>query len=157
MLELYIDADACPVKEEAYRVAIRHKMPVHVVTCQQMRAPSHGGANLVTVTAGPDIADDWIAERIAPGDICVTDDIPLAARCIASNAVAINGRGRVLTRDNIGETLATRDLLETLRGDGTLSEAGGGGPKPFTKRDRSRFLESLELTVRKIQREAPPA
>ena len=153
MLELYVDADACPVKDETFRVAARHQMPVHVVTCQQMRIPTQDGVTLTTVTAGSDLADDWIAERITAGDICITDDIPLAARCIAKGAVALNGRGRVLTEDNIGETLATRDLLDKLRGDGTLSEAAGGGPKPFSKRDRSRFLEALENTVRKIQRD----
>jgi len=156
MLELYIDADACPVKEEAYRVALRHMMPTHVVSCQPMRVPVHDSIMQVTVTAGPDIADDWIVEKIGAGDICVTDDIPLAGRCIAKGAYVINARGRELNKTNIGETLATRDLLDRLRSDGTLPEGGGGGPAPFSKRDRSKFLEQLELTVRKILRELPP-
>jgi uncharacterized protein YaiI (UPF0178 family) len=154
MLNLFIDADACPVKDQAYRVAMRHKMPTFVVTCQQMREPDHPGVTLITVTAGPDLADDWIAERISRGDICVTDDIPLAARCVAMGALVVNSRGRLLHQGNIGETLATRNLLEKLRSDGTLPEGGGGGgPAPFTKRDRSRFLEQMEQAVRRIQRD----
>lgn len=153
-MELYIDADACPVKDEAYRVAARHNMPAYVVACQQMRDPGVAGVAMVIVPAGPDIADDWIAEKITAGDICITDDIPLAARCVKKGALVLNGRGRLLHQGNIGETLATRDLLDKLRGDGTLPEgAGAGGPAPFTKRDRSRFLEQLELAVRRILRE----
>ncbi len=154
MMELYVDADACPVKDEAYRVAARHNMPTYVVACQQMRDPGAPGVTMIVVPAGPDIADDWIAEKITAGDICITDDIPLAARCVKKGALVLNGRGRLLHQGNIGETLATRDLLDKLRGDGTLPEgAGAGGPAPFTKRDRSRFLEQMELAVRRIQRE----
>lgn len=152
MLELFLDADACPVKEEAYRVAARHKMRVFVVTCLTMRDPGREGVTLVQVPAGPDIADDWIAERVAPGDICVTDDIPLASRCIKRGAMAVTPRGRLLHEGNIGEILATRDLLDHLRGTGTLGEGGGGGPAPFIKRDRSAFLQQLEQVVRTIQR-----
>lgn len=156
MINLYVDADACPVKDEAYRVATRHSMPTYVVACQQMRDPGVAGVEMVIVPAGPDLADDWIAEHITRGDICITDDIPLAARCVKKGALVLNGRGRLLHEGNIGETLATRDLLDKLRGDGTLPEGGGGGgPAPFTKRDRSRFLEQLELAVRRIQRDLP--
>lgn len=119
-----------------------------------MRSPDITNVEMVVVPAGPDLADDWIADNISAGDICITDDIPLAARCVKKKAHAINCRGRALHEGNIGETLATRDLLDKLRSDGTLPEGSGGGPAPFTKRDRSRFLEQLELVVRKIQRES---
>ncbi|MGI8907342.1 MAG: YaiI/YqxD family protein [Candidatus Sumerlaeaceae bacterium] len=153
MLQLFVDADACPVKEEAYRVAERHSMVVYVVTCQQMRDPGRPDVTMMCVPAGPDLADDWIAEHIQPNDICVSDDIPLAARCTRKGAVVVNARGRLLHDGNIGEALATRDLLEGLRSSGALSEGrGGGGPAPYTRRDRSRFLEQLEATVRSIQR-----
>lgn len=152
MLQLFLDADACPVKDEAYRVAARHGMPTFVVTCQNMRDPARAGVDLIQVDAGPDIADDWIAARISSGDICVTDDIPLASRCVKAGAVVLTPRGRLLTSDNIGEALATRDLLDRLRGDGTLGEGGGGGPPPFMKRDKSRFLEKLEEAIRRIIR-----
>jgi hypothetical protein len=152
MLELFVDADACPVKDEAYRVAARHKMPVFVVTCLTMRDPARAGVTMVRVEAGPDYADDWIAERVGAGDICVTDDIPLAARCVRAGALAVTARGRLLHEGNIGEAVATRDLLDSLRGNGTLDDARGGGPPPFTKRDRSRFLEQMEQAVRTIQR-----
>ncbi|MBX7247173.1 MAG: YaiI/YqxD family protein [Candidatus Sumerlaeaceae bacterium] len=148
MLQLYIDADACPVKEESYRVAARHSLPVFVVTCLPMRDPTRPGVTFVPVAEGPDIADDWIAERIGTGDICVTDDIPLAARCVRNGALVVNTRGRFLHAGNIGEILATRDLLERLRGDGTLPEGTGGGPAPYTKKDRSQFLQQMEQTVR---------
>lgn len=153
MLQLLLDADACPVKDEAYRVAARHQMPVSVVTCQAMRDPQRDDVTLVSVPAGPDLADDWIAEKIDAGDICVTDDIPLAARCVRKGALVVNSRGRILHEGNIGEILATRDLLDSLRSNGTLSEGGGGGgPAPFSRRDRSRFLEAMEQAVRQIQR-----
>jgi uncharacterized protein YaiI (UPF0178 family) len=155
VLQLFVDADACPVKDEAYRVAARHKMPVFVVTCQQMRDPQLAGVTLMVVPQGPDLADDWIADNIMADDICVSDDIPLAARCVRKGALVVNSRGRLLHEGNIGETLATRDLLETLRGNGVLGEGGGGGgPAPFSKRDRSRFLEQMEATVRRILRSA---
>jgi uncharacterized protein YaiI (UPF0178 family) len=118
-----------------------------------MRDPQRQGVTMVPVPEGPDLADDWIAEKIQAGDICVTDDIPLAARCVRKGALVVNTRGRVLHEGNVGEVLATRDLLDALRGNGTLGEgSGGGGPAPFTKRDRSRFLEQMENAVRQIQR-----
>lgn len=152
-MRLFIDADACPVKDEAYRVAARHNMPAFVVSCQPIRKPEMDDVEMVVVPAGPDLADDWIAEQIASGDICVTDDIPLAARCVKNGALVVSSRGRMLHHGNMGEALATRDLLDKLRNDGTLPEGNGGGPPPFTKRDRSRFLEQMELAVRKIQRD----
>jgi uncharacterized protein len=153
MLQLFLDADACPVKDEAYRVAARHAMPTFVVTCLQMRDPARPGVELVQVKQGPDIADDYIAERIEAGDICVTDDIPLASRCTKKGARVITPRGRLLHEGNIGEALATRDLMDRLRSESVLSESQGGGPAAFTKRDRSRFLEQLEECVRTIKRE----
>lgn len=148
MSNLYLDADACPVKEEAYRVALRHGCRVYVVAAIPMRAPACSHAELVVIAAGPDHVDDWIAETIQAGDICVSDDIPLAARCIKSGAVSITTRGRVLTTANIGEILATRNLMDQLRGEAVLSDAFGGGPSPFSKADRSRFLQSLEQVLR---------
>jgi uncharacterized protein len=155
MLRLFVDGDACPVKEEAYRVAARHGMPTILVTCLAMRDPARPGVSLVVVREGPDRADDYIAENIAAGDICVTDDIPLASRCIRQGALVVTARGRQLDEANIGEAVATRDLLESLRGDGTLREGGrSGGPPPFTKRDRARFLEKLEHSIRTILKTA---
>jgi hypothetical protein len=119
-----------------------------------MRDPSRPGVTLVRVPEGPDLADDWIAGEVAGGDLCVTDDIPLAARCVRSGALVVTSRGRFLHGGNIGDALATRDLLESLRGNGTLSDARGGGPPPFTKRDRSRFLEQMEQAVRTIRKQA---
>lgn len=155
MLQLFVDADACPVKEESFRVAARHAMPVFVVTCLQMRDPTRTGVSLIQVKEGPDAADDWIDEHIQAGDICVSDDIPLAGRCVRRGALVITTRGKLYHEGNIGEAIATRDLLERLRSDGTLSAEGGGrggGPPPFTKRDRSRFLEQMEQAVRDIKR-----
>jgi uncharacterized protein len=151
MLRLYLDADACPVKTEAYRVAARFAMPVFVVTSQAMRDPGIDGVTLVIVPNGPDIADDWIAAEIDAGDLCVSDDIPLADRCVRKGAYVLTARGRLLHSENIGELLATRDLLERLRNQQLISQGQGGGPPPFTKRDRSRFLESLDQAVRKIK------
>lgn len=152
MLDLYLDADACPVKEEAYRVATRHGMTTYVVTCLPMRDPARPGVTLVQVPQGPDFADDWIVERIAAGDVCVTDDIPLAARCIKQDALVLTPRGRLLHKGNIGELLATRDLMDRLRSEAPLSEGQLGGPRPFEKRDRSRFLEQLEHAIRSIRK-----
>jgi uncharacterized protein len=116
-----------------------------------MRDPNTEGVTLVSVPAGPDLADDWIATEIESGDLCVSDDIPLASRCVKKGAYVLNCRGRLLHSENIGELLATRDLLERLRNEQLISEGQGGGPPPFTKRDRSRFLESLDQAVRKIK------
>lgn len=152
-MRFFLDADACPVKEEAYRVAARYDVAISVVACQPMRQPPYSKATLTVVPAGPDLADDWIVEHIEVGDICVTDDIPLAARCVKKGALVVNARGRLLHEGNIGETLATRDLLEQLRNTGILGEGGGGGgPAPFTKRDRSRFLDAMEQAVRKLRK-----
>lgn len=147
MLELYVDADACPVRDEALRVAERYQMVVHVVTCGNVRVPLDPRVRPVLVEAGADAADDWIAARIQPGDICVTADIPLAARCLKQGARALGPTGRRFTPDNIGEALAGRELAAHLRALGT-----GGGPAPLSPRDRSRFLSELDALVQAIRR-----
>ncbi|MEO1328459.1 MAG: YaiI/YqxD family protein [Pseudomonadota bacterium] len=143
---LYVDADACPVKEEALRVADRHGLPVYVVSNGGIRPNPHPLVETVVVEGGPDAADIWIAERIGAGDICVTNDIPLAARCVEAGGRAIRPNGEPLTATNIGQALAVRDLMADLRAANPLG--AGGGAKPFSKADRSRFLDQLERMVR---------
>ncbi len=149
MTTIYIDADACPVKEEVYRVAERHKLPVKVVANSRMRVPDDARIELVVVPALGDDADDWIVEQCGPGDIIITNDIPLADRALKKGSRALAPTGHVHTPDNIGSTLATRDLMHHLREMGTID---GGGPPPFTKKDRSRFLQNLDEQVRAIVR-----
>jgi len=151
MLKIYIDADACPVKEETLRVADRHGMGVLVVSNGGIRPNPHPLVETVIVAAGADAADKWIAERIGPGDICVTGDIPLAAKCVEAGAQAIRHNGDAFTPENIGRQLAMRDLMADLRAANPLG-AGGGG-RPFSKADRSRFLDALERMVRQAERE----
>ncbi|MDP1625845.1 YaiI/YqxD family protein [Parvibaculum sp.] len=152
MTEIYLDADACPVKEEAVRVAERHGITVHIVSNSGMRPTGHPLVKQVVVADGPDVADDWIAEHAGEGDIVVTGDIPLAARALAKGADAIGHDGRPFTQDSIGMALAMRDLMRELRETG---QSKGGGPA-FSKEDRSRFLRSLEDTVQAIRRRPPP-
>ena len=142
MTSLYIDADACPVREEAYRVATRLGLQVYVVSngSRPIRPPGLPNVQMVVVAETPDAADDWIADRIAASDICVTADIPLASRCLAAGARALSHTGHVWTSANIGNALAGRDLARHLRELGT----GGGGNAPMTKSDRSRFLSALD-------------
>lgn len=146
-MSIYVDADACPVKAEALRVAERHKVKVVYVSDGGVRPNPHPLAEVVVVTQGADAADDWIVERIQPGDICVTGDIPLADRCIKAGAVALKHNGEVFTAANIGNILATRDLMADIRAANPLNQGGGG--RPFSKADRSRFLETLERLLRK--------
>jgi uncharacterized protein len=148
MPDLYIDADACPVRDEAFRVAERYGLSVFVVTCGNVRVPIDPRIRLVLVEAGSDAADDWIALHISPGDICVTNDVPLAARCLKREARALGSTGRLFTDGNIGEALAGRDLAAHLRELG----AGGTGPKPLAPKDRSRFLGALDTLVTAVQR-----
>lgn len=143
---IYVDADACPVKAEALRVAERHKVKVVYVSDGGVRPNPHPLAEVVVVTQGADAADDWIVERIQPGEICVTGDIPLADRCIKAGARALKHNGEEFTAANIGNILATRDLMTDLRAANPLNQGGGG--RPFTKADRSRFLETLERLLR---------
>jgi uncharacterized protein YaiI (UPF0178 family) len=151
MTDLYIDADACPVRAEALRVADRHGLRVHVVSNGGIRPDPHPLVETVIVPDGPDAADMWIAERAGPGDICVTSDVPLAARVIEAGARAIRPNGEAFTQANIGNILATRDLMADLRAANPLG--AGGGAKPFGKADRSRFLDALERLVRTALRD----
>jgi uncharacterized protein YaiI (UPF0178 family) len=142
---IYIDADACPVREEALRVAARRRLPVHIVSngSRPIRPPAQPDVHMVLVPAAPDAADDWIAERITPADICVTGDIPLAARCLARGARALAADGHVWTEANIGSALAGREVARHLRELGL--NAGGG--KALSRADRSAFLSALDTAV----------
>ena len=148
MLHIYVDADACPVKQEVYRVARRYQLNVTLVANAWMRTPDDPGITLEVVEDDFDAADDWIVEHAEPDDIVVTADIPLASRCMQKGARAIGSTGRPFTDDNIGEAVATRDLLAVLRGGGEIT----GGPPPLTKRDRSRFLQTLDEVIQAIRR-----
>ncbi len=145
MTKLYIDADACPVKEEAERVATRHKVTMYLVCNGGLRPSRNPLVELVMVPDGPDVADMWIAERAGPGDVVVTGDIPLAAKCVAAGARVLRHNGEALTEANIGAQLAMRDLMTDLRAADPFRQGGGKG---FTKADRSRFLEALERELR---------
>jgi len=148
MLHIYVDADACPVKNEVYRVAKRYQLNVTLVANAWMRTPDDERVRLEVVEDDFDAADDWIVDHVGPDDIVVTADIPLASRCMQNGARAIGSTGRPFTEDNIGEAVATRDLLAVLRGGGEIT----GGPPPLTKRDRSRFLQTLDEVVQSIRR-----
>jgi len=148
MLDIYIDADACPVRKEVFAVAERHALTVFVVTQGNIRVPIDPRIRLVLVAEGPDAADDWIAERIGPGDICVTADVPLASRCLKRGASALGSTGRRFTSDNIGSALAARDIAAHIRETGGQS----GGPRPLAQQDRSRFLGALDAVITAIRR-----
>ena len=148
MLEIFIDADACPVKDEVYRVADRYGLKVHVVANGWLRVPDSLLVERVTVTGGLDVADDWIVERAGTGDIVITADIPLADRCVKRGARVLAPTGRPFTPDSIGNDLATRNLLTELRDTGQIR----GGGRPFGKQDRSRFLGALDNLVQAIRR-----
>ncbi len=142
---LYVDADACPVKEEAERVATRHGIQMKLVSNGGLRLSRNPLVEVVIVDAGPDVADMWIADRAGPGDVVVTGDIPLAAKCVAAGARVLKHNGEALTQANIGNVLATRDLMTDLRAADPFRQGGGKG---FTKADRSRFLEALDREIR---------
>jgi hypothetical protein len=148
MLDIFVDGDACPVKDEVYRVAARHDLKVYVVSDGPLRAKAVGRVEFVRVQQGWNAADDWIAERAGEGDIAVTGDIPLAARCLAAGASVLAPNGREFTEDSIGESLATRELMDQLRQMGEVT----GGPRPFQPADRSRFLARLEEIIQAIKR-----
>jgi len=150
MLEVFVDADACPVKQEVYRVAKRYGLSVTLVANSRMRAPDEQWVRLEVVKGHVDAADDWIADHVGEGDIVVTADIPLAARCLEKGALALGTTGRPFTADNIGDALATRELMSDLRDLGTMA----GGPPPFAKRDRSRFLQRLDEMIQSVRRRA---
>jgi uncharacterized protein YaiI (UPF0178 family) len=148
-IEIFVDADACPVKDEVYVVATRYGLPVTLVANARMYVPPGMGAELVVVEGSPDAADDWIADRVQPGDVVVTADIPLAARCLAAGARVLGSDGRPFTEDSIGGALATRELMSHLRGAGLAA----GGPRALSQKDRSRFLSQLDLLVQRSLRE----
>src|SRR6202045_2604357 len=153
---IYVDADACPVKDEIYRVAARHALPVSVVAGNFIRVPQDPLIERIAAGSGMDAADDWIAEHAGPGDIVVTSDIPLASRCIKAGADVIAPNGKPFTEQSIGMTRAVRNLMTDLRSSGEVT----GGPKSYSARDRSAFLSALDQTIRRIQRrraDAPAA
>ncbi len=143
MPEIYVDADACPVKDEVLRVAERHNLVVFIVSNSGMRPSRNPMVRQIVVPQTPDAADDWIAERISAGDICITADIPLAARCIEIGAQALHSNGKPFTPESIGMALAMRGLMQQLREAGDMK----GTNPAFTKEDRSRFLRSLEEAI----------
>ncbi len=147
-IRFYVDADACPVKDEVYRVAGRHQLPVFVVSNSFIRVPQDPLIERVAVAAGPDAADDWIAERADAGAIVITADIPLANRCVKAGAAVIGPTGRPFTEESIGMALAVRDLMTDLRSAGDVTS----GPRPFSPRDRSAFLSALDQAIRRLQR-----
>jgi len=147
-IAIYIDADACPVKPEIFKVAERHRLHVFVVANSYMALPREPWIERVVVTGGFDAADDWIAERAGPGAIVVTADIPLADRCIKAGAEVIGPTGKPFTEASIGMALATRDMMEDLRAMG----AATGGPRPFSPKDRSAFLQALDLAIQRLKR-----
>ena len=150
MNAIYIDADACPVKDETYRVAERHGLKVYVVSNGGIRPNPNPFIETVIVAQGADAADMWIADRVGLGDICVTGDIPLAAKVLEAGAAAIRHNGDLFTTQNIGQQLGMRDLMADIRSANPLGASGGG--RPFSKADRSRFLNSLEQLVRKVKK-----
>lgn len=148
MLEIYVDGDACPVKDEVIKVAERHGLKVYLVSNAWLRLPKHPLLEMVVVAEGPDVADDWIAERAGPGDIAITADIPLAKRCLDRQAEVLGSTGKPFTEDSIGMALAMRDLKSHLRETGEIK---GYNPS-FSKQDRSRFLQALEQTIQLVKR-----
>lgn len=148
MTAIYVDADACPVKEEVYKVARRLDLDVFVVANSFIRTPAEPRIGFVLVEAGADAADDWIAERAGPGDVVVTNDIPLAARALEKKAEVISPTAKVFTADMIGSALATRGLMEHLRSFGEITS----GPRPFSQKDRSAFLSALDAAVSRARR-----
>lgn len=148
MLEIFVDADGCPVKEEILKVAGRYSLPVYVVANAPLRLPKDPQVSMVVVKGDFNAADDWIAERVTAGDIVITSDLPLADRCLQKDAYVLTSTGRPLTQASIGNALAMRELLADLRQMGTVT----GGPAPFSKKDRSQFLSKLDETIQAIKR-----
>lgn len=147
-IAIYVDADACPVKPEIYRVAERHRLKVFVVSNSFINVPRETWIERVMVSDGFDAADDWIAERVTRGSIVITSDIPLADRCIKAGADVIGPTGKAFTEASIGMALATRDMMEDLRAGGAVT----GGPKPFSAKDRSAFLQALDVAIQRLKR-----
>ncbi len=147
-MRIFIDADACPVKDETYKVAARYGLKVFVVSNSFIQIPASPLIERRIVDAGPDAADDWIAEQTEAGDICVTNDIPLADRVLKAGGAAVAPNGRPFTADSIGSALAQRSIMEHIRSTGEIT----GGPKPFAVADRSRFLQALDEAVNRERR-----
>jgi uncharacterized protein YaiI (UPF0178 family) len=148
LTEIFVDGDACPVKDEVYAVAARLGLAVVVVANHRIHVPSDLGVEMIVVDEGPDAADDWIAEEIRPNDVVITADIPLAARCLEVGAFALGTHGREFTLDSIGSALATREIKASIREAGIAT----GGPPPITNRDRSRFSNILDRIVQQAMR-----
>jgi uncharacterized protein len=153
-IAIYIDADACPVKQEVYRVAERHALKgaalkVFVVSNSPIAVPRDEIVERVVVGGGMDEADNWIAERAGRGDVVITADVPLASRCVKKGAIVLAPNGKPFTEDSIGMTLATRNLMDSLRSAGAVT----GGPRPFAPRDRSNFLSALDQAVVRLKRD----
>ena len=147
---ILVDADACPVKDEVYKVAFRHQVPVRIVSNAWLRVPAHPLIERVTVGAGFDSADDWIAERAGPRTVVVTGDILLADRCLKAGAAVVAPNGKPFTPASIGAAVATRAILADLRAG---MDGPGGGPAPFAKTDRSRFLSALDEALVRLRRQ----
>ena len=147
MLDIFIDGDGCPVKQEVYRVAKRYGLKVTLVSNSRMGPPQEDWLEVVVVDGQFDAADDWIVEHVSENDIVISGDIPLASRCLEKGAQVLAATGRVFNRDTIGDALARRELLSHLRDLGTLT----GGPAPFEKRDRSRFLQRLDEMIQAVR------
>ena len=148
MIKIYVDADACPVKNEIEHVATRHNLETYIVCDGGIRPSLNPLIQLVVVNQGADAADDWIADHIKKSDICITNDIPLAGRCLKKKAFALKPNGKSYTDDNIGIALATREIMEKIRETGEIT----GGPPPFSKEDRSKFLDQMEMTILKAKK-----
>ena len=149
-IAILVDGDACPVKDEIYVVATRYGLPVALVANAPMHVPPGFGVQLIVVEEGPDAADDWIADHVQANDVVVTTDLPLAARCLAKQALVLGSDGRELDRERIGDALATRALKSDLRGAGMLTH----GPRALSAKDRSRFAERLDALVNRALRAA---
>lgn len=149
-IRIFVDADACPVKDEVYRVAARHGLPVSVVANGFIRVPQDPLIERVAAGAAPDAADDWIAARAGATDIVITADVPLASRCVKAGAQVIAPTGKPFTEDSIGMAVAVRNLMHDLRSAGEVT----GGPRPFSPRDRSTFLSALDQAIRRLQSQA---
>ena len=148
MLKIYIDADACPVKSEVFRVAERYELDVTLVSNTWMNTPKSNQIRLKVVEEKFDAADDWIVDHVQADDIVISADIPLADQCLGKGARVLGPKGRVFTKNNIGDIMATREIMSHLRDLGTMT----GGPAPFQKKDRSRFLQSLDQMIQAIKR-----
>ena len=148
MIGIFVDGDGCPVKDETYVVATRYGVPVALVANSRMYVPEGFGVELILVEAGPDAADDWIAQNVRTNDVVITADVPLASRCVKAGAEAIAPNGRPFAEQSIGMTLAVRNLMHDLRSAGETTR----GPPPFSPRDRSAFLSALDEAIRRVQR-----